>query len=172
MLREENEAGSVWTDEKVAEMKRLWTEDGLSASDIAARLGPEFTRNMVLGKLHRLKARQNRTTTSGGQAKRGRVGTPGQSKANVIARRAESRRVAAERLELLSAARVQTHEGAWQPLHGLDPVAITELGPHDCRWPLGDPLLPGFGFCGLPQAGEHTRYCDVHHAMSVLRAAG
>ena len=36
-----------WTDERVELLKRLWTE-GLSASQIAGRLGNGVTRNAVI----------------------------------------------------------------------------------------------------------------------------
>src|ERR1700689_3208048 len=41
-----------WTDERVEQLKSLWTE-GLSASQIARTLGG-VTRNAVIGKVHRL----------------------------------------------------------------------------------------------------------------------
>src|SRR5437868_8340397 len=41
-----------WTDERVEQLKALWTE-GLSASQIARVLGG-VTRNAVIGKVHRL----------------------------------------------------------------------------------------------------------------------
>ncbi|MDD3445196.1 MAG: GcrA family cell cycle regulator, partial [Zavarzinia sp.] len=41
-----------WTDERIATLRDLW-EQGLSASQIAARLG-NITRNAVIGKVHRL----------------------------------------------------------------------------------------------------------------------
>src|SRR6202048_1388517 len=41
-----------WTDERVENLKKLWS-DGLSASQIAAELGG-ITRNAVIGKVHRL----------------------------------------------------------------------------------------------------------------------
>jgi GcrA cell cycle regulator len=44
----------VWTDEQVAALKRLHAE-GLSASQIAKKLGHGCTRSAVIGKLHRLK---------------------------------------------------------------------------------------------------------------------
>src|SRR3954464_2663637 len=42
----------MWTDERVDQLKSLWTE-GLSASQIARALG-DVTRNAVIGKVHRL----------------------------------------------------------------------------------------------------------------------
>ena len=41
-----------WTNDREGELKRLWSE-GLSASQIAARLGG-VTRNDVISKVHRL----------------------------------------------------------------------------------------------------------------------
>src|ERR1700754_4502834 len=41
-----------WSDERVEQLKSLWTE-GLSASQIARALGG-VTRNAVIGKVHRL----------------------------------------------------------------------------------------------------------------------
>jgi GcrA cell cycle regulator len=42
---------SVWTDELVSELSRLWAE-GLSTAEIGRRLG--LTKNAVVGKAHRL----------------------------------------------------------------------------------------------------------------------
>ena len=54
-----------WTDERVELLKKLWTE-GLSASQIAGRLGSGVTRNAVIGKVHRLnlsgRVQQQRST--------------------------------------------------------------------------------------------------------------
>lgn len=43
----------AWTDKRIDTLKKLWLE-GLSASQIAARLGEGVTRNAVIGKAHRL----------------------------------------------------------------------------------------------------------------------
>lgn len=41
-----------WTADHIEELRHLWLEEGLSASQIGARLGT--TRNSVIGKVHRL----------------------------------------------------------------------------------------------------------------------
>jgi hypothetical protein len=38
---------------------------------------------------------------------------------------------------------------------------IETLLPGDCRWPIGDPQLAGFHFCGKGKAVGHP-YCDFH----------
>ncbi len=43
----------AWTDERIEKLRKLWDE-GLSASQIAAKLGEGVTRNAVIGKAHRL----------------------------------------------------------------------------------------------------------------------
>jgi GcrA cell cycle regulator len=45
------ETGNAWSDDRVAELTRLWAE-GYSTSIIAEKLG--ITRNMVVGKVYRL----------------------------------------------------------------------------------------------------------------------
>lgn len=42
-----------WTDERISTLRTLWA-DGLTASQIAAKLGEGVTRNAVIGKAHRL----------------------------------------------------------------------------------------------------------------------
>ncbi|ACL59574.1 GcrA family cell cycle regulator [Methylobacterium nodulans] len=54
-------AMSTWTDERIEELKRLWSES-LTGSEIAKRLGLK-DRNAVMGKIHRLGlARKNFAT--------------------------------------------------------------------------------------------------------------
>ena len=139
-----------WTDEKVAELKRL-VKDRHSGSQIAAIFGA--TRNSVIGKCHRL------GITLNSQA----VKKAGWPKAN---RRRPKRQ---------PVPKVRRTE----PLPPLDEVdlfvfgpelptiysstdsylATMTLGENSCRYPYGDPLLPGFGYCG-----RHTDrvYCDDH----------
>ncbi|MGZ9086723.1 MAG: GcrA family cell cycle regulator, partial [Rhodoplanes sp.] len=52
-----------WTDERVELLRKLWT-DGLSASQVAAELGPGITRNAVIGKIHRLGLAERAKTAS------------------------------------------------------------------------------------------------------------
>lgn len=42
-----------WTDERVRLLEKYW-RDGLSATEIAKKLGHGATRNAVIGKVHRL----------------------------------------------------------------------------------------------------------------------
>lgn len=44
----------AWTDDKINKLQKLWGK-GLTASQIAEKLGDGITRNAVIGKAHRLK---------------------------------------------------------------------------------------------------------------------
>jgi len=39
--------------------------------------------------------------------------------------------------------------------------SIIDLSPQTCRWPIGDPKLPGFHFCGKP-VRPGKPYCAEH----------
>jgi GcrA cell cycle regulator len=43
---------------------------------------------------------------------------------------------------------------------------LVALGQHDCRWPIGDPKLPGFHFCGA-RAQPGRPYCELHTRMAI-----
>lgn len=40
-------------------------------------------------------------------------------------------------------------------------VAVLALKHHECKWPIGDPRLPGFHFCCAPRV-EGEPYCQHH----------
>jgi len=39
------------------------------------------------------------------------------------------------------------------------------LKENSCRWPIGEPDQPGFGFCGCRKA-EGSPYCEHHSAQA------
>jgi len=40
-------------------------------------------------------------------------------------------------------------------------ITLEDLRHNSCRWPIGDPLLPGFGYCGAATDGV-SPYCVIH----------
>lgn len=46
--------------------------------------------------------------------------------------------------------------------------AVVALERRTCRWPIGDPRVPGFHFCCAPQQPE-SAYCPEHAARSIKR---
>lgn len=141
-----------WTDDRVATLKKLYA-DGLSASQIAKQLGG-VTRNAVIGKVHRL-GLSGRAAPS--QPARPVFKAPRPPRPVRPATPAAPRRVVAE--EVTTPA-----PGMPMPVHRIEePGSATSLtlGAHMCKWPIGDPALDGFTFCGR-RNGEVGPYCREH----------
>ena len=146
----------AWTDERVELLKKLWGE-GLSASQIAGRLG-SVTRNAVIGKVHRLGLSGRAPTSRAGNRPRG-------------ARLAANKRAAKPRFATVGnpALRALYHpdsEPYVPPAEELViPLAerktIQTLVECSCRWPIGDPQMADFHFCGKTKVSG-LPYCEFH----------
>ena len=138
-----------WSDARVTTLSNLW-QDGLSASQIAKQLGG-VTRNAVIGKVHRLGLSGRATPSRPARAatiRSARTPRPVRPPPLPRARRA------------VIAAPVES------PPEGPGLVtAMTGLGAHVCKWPIGDPKALGFSFCGRPAEGV---YC-AGHAQTAYR---
>jgi GcrA cell cycle regulator len=125
-----------WTDDRVATLKKLWGE-GKTAAEIAKELGG-VTRNAVIGKAHRLKL-SNRVSPIQQNNKKPAPAPKAQPQ------------LAERKVQKIPAQ--DNRKG----------IPLTDLKPHECRWPLGDPRDDNFGFCahrqiaGLPYCGEHAK---------------
>ena len=139
-----------WTDERVETLKKLW-QDGLSASQIAKQLGG-VTRNAVIGKVHRL-GLSGRAAPS--KPARPAFKPPRPARAAVAAP-APPRRIA----EPATSSAPQLP--APRPVDEKPGTAtVLTLGAHMCKWPIGDPSLETFTFCGRRTGGEGP-YCNDH----------
>lgn len=153
---------NTWPDERVEILKKLWL-DGLSASQIATRLGDNITRNAVIGKVHRLGLSGRGSPT---RASRPRVKRPRQPSAP---KQMPMSGNAALKPKIASASALQP-EPAPEPIRLVDMpeggrIGILQLTEKTCRWPLGDPGSEEFCFCGHePQTG--TPYCDYHASLA------
>lgn len=135
----------TWTAERVDILKKCWA-GGLSASQTAGELGG-CTRNAVIGKASRMgllqpdKPPQVGTITRPPRAKKDRFIQPPPKIVKPVLPPDES-------------------EFA---------VSIDDIGMEQCRYPLGDPSLPGFMFCGAGKM-ESSPYCTRHHRLTHTRA--
>ena len=127
-----------WTDERVEQLKSLWTE-GLSASQIARTLGG-VTRNAVIGKVHRL-GLAGRAAPS--RIERPRL--PSAPRLNIRAHAPEPPVVEEDPIVLA--------DGNF--------ATVLTINNAMCRWPIGDPSENEFHFCGRsPKSG--SPYCEAH----------
>jgi GcrA cell cycle regulator len=159
-----------WTEERVELLKKLWA-DGLSASQIAGRLG-EVTRNAVIGKVHRL-GLAGRATTSRMRSSRPRnrvshlplrptrmqYRTHGNVALKPVLAPVERPAVA------LSIVPSVIPEDMPAPLR----VPLLDLKKNMCRWPIGDPQDEDFHFCGHAKVAGIS-YCE-HHARAAFQPA-
>ena len=160
--RIEHEGG--WTDERVAELKRLWTE-GKSAGQIRDILSGGLTRSAVIGKVHRLKLPKRAATGASAQRRPKPHGNRGQPKVNAIVASA--------------AARARIAPPAFEPEPfdaetdvGIDitkRVGLMDLTSHTCRWPVGADTGAKQMFCGCRKGKDAGPYCLEHTAKAEYR---
>jgi GcrA cell cycle regulator len=150
---------ALWPDGRVEALKRAWRE-GLSASQIAARLGGGLTRSAVIGKLHRL------GVSGGRKPSAPRAAVALSPTVSAVAKPSP----AALKLiwpEPILEAPPSPASGA--PPSGPGPKYLRDMAPRECRFGLGDPG-PGNGafqlFCAAPTAGH--AYCAHHRAIAIL----
>lgn len=153
-----------WTDERVELLKKLWAE-GLSASQIAGRIG-SVTRNAVIGKVHRLGLSGRATTT--------RMKTHRPNRQRIAAAAGGKRAVATKPRFAAAPAGNPALRALYQPeaepfVPSVEelviPVAerksIQTLVECSCRWPIGDPQMAEFHFCGKNKV-PGLPYCEFH----------
>jgi GcrA cell cycle regulator len=146
-----------WTDERVELLRKLWS-DGLSASQVAAELGPGITRNAVIGKIHRLGLAERAKTAS---APRPRVAkTPRQNQPRMNGGGAHGNLALAFAPHALVAPRLAPEEEVVIPMS--ERVTLMDLRESMCRWPMGDPTTPEFRFCGCKSTVGAGPYCAYH----------
>jgi GcrA cell cycle regulator len=154
----------TWTDERVENLKKLWT-DGLSASQIAAELGG-ITRNAVIGKVHRLGL--------SGRAKSPASAVPRPRKPRTHSHMMRVSRPAIRGNTALAHAFELEAEPEPEQIDNIIPLGqrrtILELTEETCRWPIGDPGSTEFFFCG-GQTLTSLPYCSYHSRVAYQPAA-
>ena len=166
--------GFVWTDEIVAEMKRL-LKDGLSCTQVGARLG--CSRNAVIGKVHRIEHATGEKWFRAQGTRHGPHNRPPGAEPRKRPARLETPRLGLvsplnePKPPRLFQRRAQPLPGAIT-LKGEKPVAPgTECGilqASGCRWAVGydHTVIGGHIFCNA-EVAEGQRYCDDHHRKNI-----
>lgn len=148
-----------WTEQRI-ELLTTLSQQGLSARDIAARLGG-VTRDAVIGKLYRI----NRPAAAK---------TP-PDRVNIRPSRAKAAPTVQVEAPIAPTVIAPAPAPAPTPVaviigqasHNHDEVGsavLTALQPHMCRWPFGDPTSNSFRFCGATADGGS--YCGRHAAVA------
>ena len=165
-----------WTDESIDYLRELYADGRYSGAQMAAMIFARFksavSRNAVIGKLHRLGL---------GQTKCERILARRQARIDRGEPAIKRVRVRAERTEHMPRAKTVRRREPFDidpdmvdlPVD-FSPCAVTllDLGDSHCRWPIGDPQLPDFRFCGARRSGEHPycgRHCRIAYAGKVSR---
>ncbi|MDX1923482.1 MAG: GcrA family cell cycle regulator [Alphaproteobacteria bacterium] len=177
------EQNNTWTPARIGVLQELWGS-GLSAKEIAARLGGGITRNAVIGKAHRLGLSSRPSPIkrvdgkpavahAGGAVMKTRLSAPkamglrrdvmvgSGAYRNADATRSDMRN---DRNEDSEARRLRSSAdvGNYSPRLFKNSQPAVQAQAQQCRWPVGDPLKAGFHFCdsmsipGLPYCYDHA----------------
>jgi GcrA cell cycle regulator len=139
---------TYWSDEQIVLLREICLQGSCSetARAINAKTGSRFSRNAIIGKIHRM--RLQAMPRKGGR----RTGPQAPRK----------RKVRRMQIELFAEPIVE----APQPTEFLG-VTFLELKSGQCHYPRGD---SDFLFCGQPVKAESS-YCTACHAMTHLKPA-
>ena len=141
----------AWDDERVELLKKLWAE-GLSASQIAGKMGG-VTRNVVIGKVHRL-GLSGRATPAKPQRGRSFQETGAPEKPPVEVDPVDAKPIITE--PAFSAPLVSANG---------DLTTVATLKNNMCKWPVGDPAKDDFHFCGQSTSTGKS-YCAYHARLA------
>jgi GcrA cell cycle regulator len=153
----------AWTEDRIAILKAGW-EGGLTASQIAERLGEGVTRNAVIGKAHRLglEARPSPVKASEESAAAPAAAPPAAAPPAAAPAPPPAPDVA------VSPSSAAIAKPAARPARKASKVArvtLLDLSEKICKWPIGHPGEPDFHFCGKP-VNPGFPYCIEHCALA------
>jgi len=152
-----------------ARLEILWSE-GFSTRKIAEILAAEyrlnFTKNSIVGRVHRLKLQPRSNPIA-------RVTQPpilGPLTLEQWQRKHRSRSIPTPSLVTLPVLKsLEPSKSAGPPGPAPKPAPTWTLQPsRPCCWPLGEPKQPGFRYCDAPSIAGKS-YCPEHHKVAYLR---
>ncbi|AKR55725.1 GcrA cell cycle regulator [Devosia sp. H5989] len=135
-----------WTDDLVKVLKRMW-RNGATASEIALQLGGGISRSAVIGKVHRLNLPKRAKPVS--VAKTDGMAAPTVQKSRL------------HQIDMAGEAPGLAEDDGVDVTELVGTVSILELDHRACKFPIGDPQSPDFGFCGKERLPGRP-YCSDH----------
>lgn len=149
-------------EERIATIQRNW-EDGVSARDLAARIGG-VTRNAIIGMYTRHASKLSDTPLQAPmRPRRGEPKVPRIPKPRKVAVRSVCKRERTAPVPRVRVAPTPPPEPAEVRM-----VRLIDLEAGDCRWPVGRDGGQHL-FCGLERRDRDTSYCGHHAHRSRLR---
>lgn len=162
----------TWTEERVELLRKLWRE-GRSAAQVAAALGPDTTRNAVIGKIHRL-GLADRSASASTATSAPRMRAPRAPRPQAAAACSSGAGMVIGNVALAFAPQLAIVADPERQTEVVVPitarVTLLELREAMCRWPLGDPNSQEFRFCGVKSPPGSGPYCR-HHASIAYQPA-
>jgi GcrA cell cycle regulator len=141
---------SHWTEILEEELRQRWAA-GTSATVIAKELGNGITRNAVIGKANRLNLPPHKRANSAEPPTRRPYK---QRKVRVLI----TRQLPPEPPEVPRPPKMRR-------------LALLDLEPHHCRWPVGNPARPDFFFCAA-DTYDGAVYCPWHMRAAFVQRKG
>lgn len=124
-----------WIAADKEEAKRLWAEDGYSAGQIVLHFGRRYTRNQIIGVMHRAGLHRSHNVSRLPMAPK------------------VSMRTHTPPAPVVEEDPVTLSDGSH--------ATVLTINDRMCRWPIGDPSADEFHFCGRsPKSG--SPYCEAH----------
>ena len=187
---------SLWEQhpESVTDLIDAWSRgESLSAiaRDLSRRYKMPITRNAVIGKVRRLELEYRRytrrTTQYAIRTKKTKSETVSERRAKqtpvakppTLKDKLHTQRLVLTEIDMSAASASAEMDERSVPASQRVPILKTDdrgrvhanddLSESSCRWPIGDPRLPEFGFCGL-MAHPGARYCQVHLSRNQQQA--
>jgi GcrA cell cycle regulator len=156
----------AWTEERISVLKAGW-EGGMTASQIAEKLGEGVTRNAVIGKAHRLGLESRPSPVKGGEEASAPAAKPS---APAVAKESAAKpaEVPAPAAGSPSANAPAVAKPAAKPVKRSGKaakVSLLDLNERICKWPIGHPDEADFHFCGKAVQNSFP-YCSEHCALA------
>lgn len=149
----------MWNKERTELCVGLWNE-GLSASEVARRMACGFTRNAIIGKIHRLGLSNTVTQRK-----------PKFRKKETNPRKTRKRHDFNASLFVKQIPTIYQSPLPPEPMKPDKLFSLTEIADREeqehvklCRFIYGDPKQEGSGYCGC-MAATGSCYCPGHHHM-------
>jgi len=142
----------------------LWAS-GQPTKTIGETLGK--TKNSIIGMAHRMSLAPRKTRTQRQYGERAYKPSPVHAEGIVRRTKSLKKRVLIYRagiaVKLLPDTKPQRIVA---PYVGDKNMSFMDLGPRNCRWPVGDPKDAGFHFCGADKPLGGQSYCAYHMGLA------